>query len=110
MGGLSAREKELETLKQGHEISVVEPRFPDCKKELESARPALVLVDGTNAPSHGRATAGWMSQLPRLRTVPFLFLDVPDGDVPKVIKALPRAQLGTWASVSGASERLIAGR
>jgi hypothetical protein len=67
-------------------------------------------VDGSNAPSHGRATASWMAGLARLRTVPFLFLDVPDPDVPKVKQALPRAQFGTWASVAGACERILAGR
>jgi hypothetical protein len=108
MGGVGARQKQLEALGQAHELSVVEPRFPDCKKELEASRPALVLVDGSSAPSHGRATAGWMAG--RLRTVPFLFLDVPDPDVPKVKQALPRAQFGTWASVMGACERIVNAR
>lgn len=108
MGGVGVRQKQLDALGQAHEVSVVEPRFPDCKKELEAIRPALVLVDGSNAPSHGRATASWMAG--RLRTVPFLFLDVLDADVPKVKQALPRAQFGTWASVAGACERILAGR
>ena len=110
MGGKASRQKELAPLGRGHELHVIEPRFPECKRELEALKPVLVLVDGSNAPSHGRATAGWMASLARLRTVPFLFLDVPDGDVPKVKQALPRAQFGTWASVLGAAERLLAGR
>lgn len=108
MGGAGARQKQLDALGQAHEVSMVEPRFPECKKELDEARPALVLVDGSTAPSHGRATAGWMAG--RLRTVPFLFLDVPDADVPKVKQALPRAQFGTWASVVGACERIVKAR
>jgi hypothetical protein len=108
MGGPGARQKQLDALGEGNELAIVEPRFPDCKKELEAIRPALVLVDGSNAPSHGRATAGWMAG--KLRTVPFLFLDVPDADVPKVKQSLPRAQFGTWASVAGACERILAGR
>lgn len=110
MGGEAARQKELAPLARAHELSVVEPRFPECKPELEAVKPVLVLVDGSKAPSHGRATAGWLASLARLRTVPFLFLDVPDADVPKVKQALPRAQFGTWASVGGATERLLAGR
>jgi hypothetical protein len=110
MGGEAARQKELSSLVRAHELHVIEPRFPECKRELEAVTPMLVLVDGSRAPSHGRATAGWMAGLARLRTVPFLFLDVPDTDVPKVKQTLPRAQFGTWASVAGASERLLAGR
>jgi len=90
----------------GHDVRVVEPRFPDCQKELESVRAALVVVDSSHAPSHGRITAGWMATQPRFRTTPFLFVDVPDRDMARVKKELPRAQFATWASIVGASERL----
>jgi hypothetical protein len=90
-----------------HDLECVEPRFPECKSTLEGRRWALVLVDGREAPSHGRATAGWLANQPRLRTVPFLFLDVPDKDVTKVKKEVPRAQFATWASAVGASLRLV---
>lgn len=91
----------------GHALSVVEPRWPDCQAALRELSPALVVVDGGRAPSHGRAAAAWFSGQPRLRTVPFLFADVPDRDVARVKKEVPRAQFGTWAAVLGASERLV---
>ncbi len=94
----------------GHELECVEPRFPECQSALEGRRWALVLVDGREAPSHGRATAGWLANQPRLRTAPFLFLDVPDKDVTKVKKEVPRAQFATWASAVGASLRLVEGK
>jgi hypothetical protein len=107
MGGETARKKELSALRAaGHELVVVEPRFPECKGDLEESRPNIVLVDGASAPSHGRATAGWMASLSRLRTVPFLFLDVPDKDMARVRKEIPRAQFATWASVAGAVTRI----
>jgi hypothetical protein len=109
MGGLEAKPDQIAALQAaGHEVVVVEPRFPDCQPELDAAdRPALVIVDGSRSPSHGRAAAGWMASAARFRTVPFLFLDVADKDVPRVKKDVPRAQFATWASVVGASERLV---
>jgi hypothetical protein len=108
MGGAVAQPAEIAALQAArHELLVVEPRWPECKKELGGDRPALVLVDGSRSPSHGRAVAGWLASLAPYRTLPFLFLDVADRDVPKVKKEVPRAQFATWASVVGASERLI---
>ena len=66
-----------------------------------------MLVDSRESPSHGRATAGWLAAEPRLRTVPFVFLDVSDKDVPRVKKEVPRAQFATWSSVVGTSLRLM---
>jgi hypothetical protein len=109
MGGAEAKPDELAALRATeHEVTVVEPRWPECKPELDGERFALVVVDGSRSPSHGRAAAGWLASLSRYRTVPFLFLDVPDKDVARVKKEIPRAQFGTWASVVGASERLVA--
>jgi hypothetical protein len=103
--------RELDALRAlGHELEVVEPRWPECKARLMGLRPALVVVDGENAPSHGRAAAGWLAGQPRLRTVPFLFVDVGDRDVPKVKKEVPRAQFATWSSLGGAGDRLIKAR
>jgi hypothetical protein len=108
MGGESQHSGGISALRDaGHELTVVEPRFPECKQQFEGPRPQLVIVDGVAAPSHGRATAAWLSSLSRFRVVPFLFLDVPDKDVARVKKELPRAQFGTWAGVVGASERLV---
>jgi hypothetical protein len=108
MGGAGAKPEELALLRAtGHEIDVVEPRWPECKEKLDAERPALVVVDGSRSPSHGRAAAGWMASVARFRTVPFLFLDVADKDVARVKKEVPRAQFATWASVVGASERLV---
>lgn len=108
MGGAAAKPEEIAALEAaGHSVSVVEPRFPECKPELDRDRPELVIVDGSRSPSHGRAAAGWLASLARFRTVPFLFLDVADKDVVRVKKDVPRAQFATWASVVGASERLI---
>jgi hypothetical protein len=108
MGGEGAREREVAALRDaGHDVSVLEPRHPENAAELERTRPALVLIDGVKAPSHGRATASWLATRPHLRTVPFLFLDVPDKDITRLKKELPRAQLATWASVVGAAERLL---
>ena len=98
---------ELDALREaGHELTVVEPRFPECRESLGGARAQLVLVDGHHQPSHGRATAGWMASQARYRTVPFLFLDVADRDTARVKKEVPRAQFGTWSGVVGASDRL----
>lgn len=94
----------------GHELELVEPRWPECKTRLTGLRPALVVVDGQQAPSHGRAAARWLAGQPRLRTVPFLFVDVVDRDVAKVKKEVPRAQFATWSSLSGAGDRLIKAR
>jgi hypothetical protein len=47
-----------------------------------------------------------MASQARFRTTPFLFVDVPDRDMARVKKELPRAQFGTWASIVGASDRL----
>jgi len=111
MGGEAARSRELSGLRDaGHELLVVEPRFPECKAELEKSRPAIVVVDGEKSPSHGRATAGWMAGLARLRTVPFLFLDVSDKEIARVKKEIPRAQFATWASVAGAVARIAGSR
>jgi hypothetical protein len=108
MGGEAARSREIESLRDaGHAVRVLEPRHPENAAELEAAQPALVVVDAVKAPSHGRATAAWLSTRPGMRTVPFLFLDVPDKDVARLKKELPRAQLATWASLAGAAERLI---
>ena len=111
MGGEAARPREISALNEaGHELSVVEPRFPECKAELEKSRPAIVVVDGEKSPSHGRATAAWMASLAKMRTIPFLFLDVPDKDIARVKKEIPRAQFATWASVAGAVGRIAASR
>lgn len=108
MGGAEAQQAEIVALEAaGHDVVVVEPRFPECKRKLDGDRPALVIVDGRRSPSHGRAAAGWMASVARFRTVPFLFLDVADKDVARVKKEVPRAQFATWASVAGASERLV---
>lgn len=108
MGGAADRAEELDALGDaGHEARVVEPRWPDCKPELSRSRPELVIVDGGRAPSHGRATARWMSTQAPLRTVPFLFVDVPDADMDRIRRELPRAQFATWASVVGAAARLV---
>ena len=69
--------------------------------------PALVVVDGSHQPSHGRRVAGWMATQTQFRTVPFLFLDVPDRDIVRVKKEIARAQFGSWSSVVGASQRLV---
>jgi len=98
---------ELQSLREaGHELTCVEPRWPECRTTLAATGPALVVVDGSHQPSHGRAAAGWLASQARFRTVPFLFLDVPDRDTTRVKKEVPRAQFGTWSSVVGASERL----
>ena len=103
----AAHEAELDALrKAGHEVRVIEPRFPACREALESIRAALVVVDGSSAPSHGRAVASWMAGQPRYRTTPFLFVDVVDREMARVKKELPRAQFATWSSVVGASDRL----
>lgn len=94
----------------GHELELIEPRWPECKTRLSGLRPALVVVDGQRAPSHGRAAAGWLAGQPRLRTVPFLFVDVADRDVSKVKKDVPRAQFATWSSLLGAGDRLLKAR
>lgn len=91
----------------GHDVRVVEPRWPDCQAALGELDPALIVVDGARAPSHGRSTAGWLAARPGLRTVPVLFVDVPDRDVSKVKKEVPRAQFATWSSLAGAGERLL---
>jgi DNA-binding response OmpR family regulator len=102
------RAQELEALRAaGHEVRPVEPRWPECKPDLSRSRPDLVIVDGGRSPSHGRATARWMSTQARLRTVPFLFVDVPDQDMDRTRRELPRAQFATWASVVGAAARLV---
>ena len=103
----AGHEAELDALRNaGHELVVLEPRFPESREALSSVRPALVVVDGSHAPSHGRAVASWMAGQPRYRTVPFLFVDVPDREMARVKKELPRAQFATWSSVVGASDRL----
>jgi hypothetical protein len=103
----SGHEAELDALrKAGHELVVLEPRFPACREALGELRPALVVVDGSHAPSHGRAVASWMAGQPRYRTIPFLFVDVADREMARVKKELPRAQFATWSSVVGASDRL----
>jgi hypothetical protein len=105
--GQGGRDAGIDSLREaGHDVIVVEPRFPDCQEELRDLRAGLVIVDGSQAPSHGRATAGWMASQARFRTTPFLFVDVPDRDMARVKKELPRAQFGTWASIVGASDRL----
>lgn len=107
MGGGAARGDEIQALRDvGHDVSVVEPRFPDCKPELEAARADIILVDGEGAPSHGRATAAWMAGLGKFRTVPVVFLDAGDRDVPRAKKEIPRAQFSVWASVAQTTERL----
>ncbi len=109
MGGEAERASEIAALRAaGHEVAAVEPRFPENKAALQALRPALVVVDGVRAPSHGRAAASWLASLAHMRTVPFLFLDVPDRDVARLKKELPRAQMATWASLVGAAERLLA--
>ena len=106
MGGPGARSAELGSLRgAGYPLTVLEPRMPDQQAAIVRLQPDLVVVDGVAAPSHGRATAGWLAS--RLRTTPFLFLDVSDRDVPKVKKEVPRAQFGTWASLTGACKRLL---
>ena len=103
----AGHEAELDSLrKAGHDLVVLEPRFPACREALSATRPALVVVDGGHAPSHGRAVASWMAGQPRYRTIPFLFVDVPDREMARVKKELPRAQFATWSSVVGASDRL----
>jgi hypothetical protein len=98
---------ELQSLRDaGHEPVCIEPRWPECRATLSATRPALVIVDGSHQPSHGRAAAGWLSSQAHFRTVPFLFLDVPDRDMVRVKKEVQRAQFGTWSSVIGASDRL----
>jgi hypothetical protein len=106
MGDPEGRARELEPLRAaGHVLTVIEPRFPERQGELGAQKPDLVLIDGVNAPSHGRAAAGWLAN--KLRTTPFLFLDVADKDVARVKKEVPRAQFGTWASLTGAAKRLL---
>jgi hypothetical protein len=99
---------EIDSLRgAGHVVVVVEPRWPECQGALGDSRPALVVVDGSHQPSHGRRVAGWMATQTRFRTVPFLFLDVPDRDVVRVKKEIARAQFASWSSVVGASQRLV---
>ncbi len=93
----------------GHDVRVIEPRWPECKGSLQGLEPALIVVDGARSPSHGRSTAGWLAARPGLRTVPVLFVDVSDRDVPKVKKEVPRAQFATWSGLAGASARLLRG-
>ena len=108
MEGAEERAAELAPLRAGgHEVHVVEPRWPECKPALSGLEPALIVIDGARAPSHGRSTAAWLAARPGLRTVPVLFVDVPDRDVPKVKKEVPRAQFATWSSVAGTGERLL---
>jgi hypothetical protein len=98
---------EIDSLRDaGHVVVVVEPRWPECQDVLDDSRPALVVVDGSHQPSHGRTVAGWMATQSRFRTVPFLFLDVPDRDMARVKKEVARAQFASWSSVVGASIRL----
>ncbi len=107
MGGGAARGTELAALRDvGHGVVVVEPRFPECQSELEGTRPDIILVDGESSPSHGRATAAWMGGLGKFRTVPVVFLDAEDRDVPKAKKEIPRAQFAAWASVVPTTDRL----
>lgn len=106
MGDPGARSAELGSLREArYPLTVLEPRMPDQQAAIARLQPDLVVVDGVAAPSHGRAAAGWLAT--RLRTTPFLFLDVNDRDVPKVKKEVPRAQFGTWASLTGACKRLL---
>jgi hypothetical protein len=98
---------EIETLREaGHAVVVVEPRWPECRDALGDMHPALVVVDGSHQPLHGRKVAAWMATQSRFRTVPFLFLDVPDRDMARVKKEVVRAQFGSWSSIVGASDRL----
>lgn len=108
MEGAREHAAALEPLRAaGHDVCVVEPRWPECKDRLRGLAPSLIVVDGARAPSHGRSTAGWLAAQPRLRTVPVLFVDVSDRDVPKAKKEVPRAQFATWSGLAGAGERLL---
>ena len=98
---------QLRALRERFTVEVVEPRWPECQNVLSKTSAGLVLVDASHAPSHGRVVARWMATHARFRTVPFLFLDVAEKDMGKVKKEIPRAQFGTWASVVGASGRMI---
>ena len=106
-----AERPELTALRQaGHSLTVVEPRWPECRRSLEGRRPGLLVVDGTRAPSHGRAVGAWMAGQAGLRTVPVLFLDVPDRDVARTKKEVPRAQFATWSSLASTAGRLAKGQ
>ena len=106
-----AQARELDRLRAaGHDVKLVEPRFPDCKEELESTRPGLIVVNGGASPSHGRATAGWMAGLAKFRTVPVLFVNVDDKDVARVKKEVPRAQFAAWVSLRSTAIRLMRDR
>ncbi|MBN2192143.1 MAG: hypothetical protein JW751_04955 [Polyangiaceae bacterium] len=106
-GGGETQKARIEALRPRHAVRLLEPRWPACQAELREVFPAIVIVDGSRAPSHGRAVAKWMAMQSRFRTVPFLFLDVADRDVGRVKRQLPRAQFATWAGCSGAVERLV---
>lgn len=107
MGAAERRKGELDGLRQaGHEVTVVEPRFPECQPAVLATRPALVAVDGSHAPSHGRATARWLATQSGFRSTPFVFLDVEDRDVARTKKELPRAQFARWAALLATAERL----
>lgn len=107
MMGAEGERPELAALTAaGHLLSVVEPRWPECRSTLEDSHPGLIVVDATRSPSHGRAVAAWLSSLGALRTVPVLFLDVPDRDVARTKKEVPRAQFATWSSLASTASRL----
>lgn len=107
MTGASSQDEALSGLQEaGHVLQVVEPRFPECKSDLQGLKADIILVDGKESPSHGRATVGWMANLAKFRTTPVVFLDASDKDVPKAKKEVPRAQFAAWSSVVQTTERL----
>src|SRR5512145_505064 len=92
-----AQKARIDALRPRHAVRLLAPRWPDCQAEIRDLSPAIVVVDGSHAPSHGRVVAKWMAVQSRFRTTPFLFADVTDRDVARVKRDVPRAQFATWA-------------
>lgn len=81
---------------------------PVLRKLLDRELPAVIIIDLSRLPSHGREVALWLRQTKRTRTIPLVFVDGDPAKVERVRALLPDATYATWRSIRSAVRRAIA--
>ena len=102
-----AEERAATLRKAGYEVEL-SPVDAASLRALKKQPPAVVVIDLTRLPSHGRDVALAMRTAKTTRHVPIVFVDGPAEKLARIQKMLPDATYTPWRRIRSALKRAIA--
>ncbi len=105
---MEARQRVERLQVAGYEATYDAADGPDLLSQLRGDPPAVVVIDLSRQPSHGRDIALAIRQYKATRRVPLVFVDGDADKVARIRELLPDATYTVWSQISVALEQAIA--